>query len=325
MENITDAEVATAVTNTTNLTGITPTDVTRISGGINETFYIDTNNSRYVVKFNTFSPYTDFLAELKLLNFLDNRTLLPTPTVTHTATDRTHELEPFFVMECLPGERPTAFVDRYTPRIARQMGFIISRLDTLPEDATSGGYGRITPESDDRTVVASGMDSWREYYQTYVQSVLDGANRMAPDEFQPYLDSANDALDDYLPAVPETPNPAIMLPDFRLGNILVDDNQTVSGVLDFERAAIGDAQFTLINTEYLLSRRLATPTQRRVKDDLHEGFVHWPDADVADAYRFGAVLREVRGFDYWWDDASDDVYQTNLNRVCETLDDLLSK
>jgi aminoglycoside phosphotransferase (APT) family kinase protein len=293
------------------------TAVEPIAGGSNDSFHIDTTDGRFVAKFNTFSLHETFRAEARILRFLDAHTDLPVPELVAIEAGSTTRPAPFFVTRYIDGAAPTPLTEYYQPHLPRRMGFIVMLLGLFEDDELTG-YGRIEPNGPDGVLSADG-DSWREYYAGYVRDVLDDAEWTAPEFAREYIDAIRDAFEARVDAVPAHPDSAIILPDFRLDNLLVDD-QRVAGVLDFERADIGDPHLTLANTHYLLGRGLHDSTRERLRDDLAEGHVGWMSEEKARVYRLGALAKEVRAFDHWWKDATDDEYERHAERLKTDLD-----
>lgn len=298
--------------------------VEAIPDGSNDSFHVQTagDAADYVMKFNTFSKFRTFKAEVRVLRFLRNHSGLPVPEVVEVHEDISTRPAPFFITRYIDGESPPPLDDLYQPRIIRQMGFATLALDTLPEEQLDG-YGRIQPYGSNPDRLVAREDSWRRYYADYVDGVLGHAERMTPDRFQPYVEPLREAIFDRLDTVPKEPDPAVILPDFRLANLLVSDDRRVVGVLDFERADLGDAHLALANTHYLLSRGLSDAQSERVREDLAEGFAGWMEDEKYETYRLGALAKEVRAFDHWWDDLPDDEYEGHADRLQAALDDAL--
>jgi len=274
-----------------------------IDAGTNDVFRVETCVGDRVVKFNTYSEFATMAAEVEIYRLLAD-TDVPVPGVVDADLDSDPA---YFVMEALSGAPPT----EARPALAEQMGETLRAFASVPDVE---GYGRLHHEPDAPHSLAASADTWREYVEWYVDHIL---SRYC-DRFADLVDPVRDVVVDRLDAVPREPDPAVAYHDFRPANVHVADGEIV-GVVDIERADLGDIRYTLVETEYLLTRHRPDRADR-LRRALYAGFGTDPDERVRTCYRALAVAREIRGFDAWWDDGADEK-AANVRRIAEEVAD----
>lgn len=281
---------------------------TRLDAGTNAVYRVETAAGSYVVKFNTFSEFDAMAAEVQIYRLLSDADL-PVPRVVDAVLDPDGG-PAYFVMEALPGEPPAAA----TPSLARQMGACLPEFGSISGDF--GGYGRLHYDPDSSPPLSTHSESWRAYVEWYVDHIL----AKPTDRFRDLVDPIRTAVTDRLDAVPHEPDPAIAYHDFRPANVHVDDAGDLVGVLDLERADLGDVRYTLVETAYLLARHRPDDDAERLRRALYEGFGAEPAEPLRTCYRALAVAREIRGFDFWYDDPNgEDEKAADVRSVADEL------
>lgn len=308
---------------------------TRIDAGTNAVYRVDAPEGSYVVKFSTFSGLATMAAEVEVYRLLADAPL-PAPRVVDAVLDPP-EGPAHVVMAAVPGETPT----EVTPSLATQLGRHLHGFAAF--DADVEGYGRLhyagdaaavqsTPitatsvaqsPTDASVPLVAETDSWR----TYVDGFLDHILSRPSDRFTDLVDPVRDVVDRTLSAVPDAPEPAVAYHDYRPANVHVDADGDVVGILDLERADLGDVRYTLVDAEYLLTRHRPADQAARLRDALYRGYRNVEDGyDTAvperlrACYRALAVAREIRAFDVWWaDDPNADEKAADVRAVVREL------
>ncbi|WP_436922993.1 aminoglycoside phosphotransferase family protein [Halosimplex amylolyticum] len=266
--------------------------VRRMEDGTNAVYRVETDADAYVVKYSTFSGRELLAAEVEVYRLLAD-TDLPVPRVVDATLDRA-DGPAFVVMEALPGSSPDG--DAVTPAVAREMGATLRGFASVPP---LGGYGRLRRDPDRTPPLVAREDSWREYVDWYADMLLSKPS----DALADCADDVRAVIDETRPAVPAEPDPALVVSDYRPSNLHVDGDGRVVGVFDLERAAVGDLRFALVNAAYLLTRHRPAEAEQ-LRAALFDGFGDAVGGEVRTCYRAVAVAREIRGFDFWWDDRS---------------------
>lgn len=278
----------------------------RVAGGTNAVYRVETSDDAYFVKFNTFSGVEIFATEVELYRLLAD-TDLPIPRVFDAVLDRA-EGPAYAVLEALPGESP----EEVTPGLAREMGATLRSFASIPP---IDGYGRLQRDAERSPPLVTRQDTWPGYIRWYAEVQLsepaDGLTDLVP--------AVRSVIDETIEAVPREPDPAVVFDDFRPPNIHVDSDGAIVGVFDLERTAVGDLRQALVNTGYLLARHPTTDRPDQVRSALSAGFGTDVDGDRRDCYRALAVAREIRAFDIWWDDDVADERADDVRRFVAEL------
>ena len=296
-----------------------------VNEGSNDVYIIETTDEKYVVKFNTFSYSDMFRTEVVVTEFLNEALDSPSiPAVYDHDATRSNADVPYYVMEYLPGVPPASLSETYSSSLVKTMGSAIAKLGNAPGDEIdASAYGLIHRDPGTDAMYAE-TETWREYYLNFVEGVLEHGKDVGHMELvAEFHDDVLAALHSLEDSIPTHPPKGIVLDDFRLGNVLVsqDDSSQITGVLDVERATLGDGRLTLINTEHLLGRDLDADTRRRLRDDLERGFGQSISLNLRKAYRLGSLARELRAFNFWYRDESQTVRNRHTSRLKEALHD----
>ena len=279
--------------------------VERIAAGTNTLYRVETSTGAYVVKFNTFSGLAITAAEVAVYRLLADSEV-PVPRVVDAVLDPA-DGPAYFVTTALPGAPPADV----SPSLAEGMGRVLRAFPSVPD---IDGYGRLRHDPGTAPPLSGSADTWREHVEWYVNMLLSKPSDRVAD----LVDPVRGVVDRTLDAVPERLDPAVVPDDYRPANVHVADGEIV-GIVDLERAALGDLRFALVKSEYLLTRECQPAEADAVRTALYEGF----DGDVPErlrrCYRAAAVASEIRGFDIWWGDAVADDEAASLR---ETVDEL---
>jgi aminoglycoside phosphotransferase (APT) family kinase protein len=214
-------------------------DVEQLAGGWSRHSYVATartdsgESRRYVVRVRPAGALldTDLELEYGLYRHLEEIDV-PTPRVFALITDPDSAFDgPFIVMEHIEGVAPDMYKledqrrlaeDWAGPRtIARQMVENLARI----HGADDGSLPEALPRMDFDDVVAR----WREVYES---------RRLVRDPV------VEEAFDWVAARAPEPAWPGLVHGDYRLGNVLVEDDR-VRAILDWELAYLGDVRFDL--------------------------------------------------------------------------------
>jgi aminoglycoside phosphotransferase (APT) family kinase protein len=172
-------------------------------------------------------------AEVTVLRLLRQHTSLPVPEVHTYDASRTLLDHEFFLMDYLPGV-PLHKVRRdlsheVQQRLGREIGGYLREINTI--QGAAFGYG-----SDNMPRFAT----WREAYDAMLQDVLHDGEDMDVELPRPYSQIYNLACQHYA-ALDEVTTPYLVHWDLWDGNILFDtETQTITGIIDHERALWGD-------------------------------------------------------------------------------------
>ena len=288
-----------------------------LSDGVNEVFGVRTDGAELVVKFGTFSTAASLRAGVAAARLLGASTDLPVPTV-HAAEYDTDGLPPFVVQERRPGtplvggfEDP----DATAPDAVGVLGAVIDATRGLPADATAG-YGFIEGladgvEAEDGTRIdpraVAPYDDCGAWLVDYGAGFLDEvADHEALTAVAPRAASYLRANWSRLPTAPDS---AVVLTDLSPGNLLAPGGVTpetaggLTGVVDLERAKLGPAALTAVNTEYLLTWDLADPDP--VREALYEPLPFGPSVPNRDCYLLVAAARAAWALPTWYDPGSE--------------------
>jgi aminoglycoside phosphotransferase (APT) family kinase protein len=153
---------------------------------------------------------------------------LPVPRIVWVDLSGTWLQRPFFVMERIPGQAPVGtFPDGYPPavqaRVTEQFVDILARIHRL--DWRALGLEILGVPADGTEPARTQLNHWRHIY---TQESL---------EPQPILDEAFLWLGRH---VPVTDRVTLVHGDYRSGNYLFTDDGTVTAMLDWEMAHLGD-------------------------------------------------------------------------------------
>ncbi|MFG2192396.1 phosphotransferase family protein [Streptomyces sp. NPDC048639] len=222
-----------------------PLDAELIEGGrSNLTYRVTDGTSRWVVRRpplgHVLATAHDMRREHRVISALHS-TAVPVPEPLLLCEDETVIGSPFYVMEFVEG---TPY--RTTPQLSalgpeRTRGVVLGLVDTLvdlhavdPEAAGLGDFGR--PEG----FLDRQLRRWGKQ--------LDASrNRELPG-----IDELHAALGR---ALPGSPSPTVVHGDYRLDNVLVDGDDRIRAILDWEMSTLGDP-LTDLGLLVMYSRRV---------------------------------------------------------------------
>jgi aminoglycoside phosphotransferase (APT) family kinase protein len=205
-------------------------DATLIAGGrSNLTYDVTDGRSSWVVRRpplgHVLATAHDMSREHRVISALEP-TEVPVPHTYLLCEDTDVLGAPFYVMEKVAGT-PYRYADQLEPLGAeRTRQICLAMMDTLatlhevdPTDVGLADFGR--PDG----FLARQVKRWKRQLDASRSRDLAGA-----DELHAYLESH----------LPEQSAPGIVHGDYRLDNLLVDENDRVTAVLDWEMATVGD-------------------------------------------------------------------------------------
>lgn len=211
---------------------------------------------------------TSFESELETIEFVAERTNLPVPTVYHDDFEGDAISHPCMITERLPGYNPN-YRFKYLPvetkrKILRQIGRCLGEL----HDETFDAFGTLTRSTDGLEVAAS--RSWRDTLVSILDRQLDG---MADGPFDDLRERVRATVLEHQALLEVDDSPSLLHHDLRPANVLVEGD-VVTGIVDWERALAGHAEFDLFETERnFLDIEFHTEQARtRVEDALFEGY-----------------------------------------------------
>jgi aminoglycoside phosphotransferase (APT) family kinase protein len=152
------------------------------------------------------------------------RTSAPVPRLVHADFARTRVEGDAIVLSALPG-RPCT--DRR--RLGRALGRTVAGLHTLRGDRFGYPHGGSDLQA----------DTWRAAFLAMVDAVLADAERFDVELAAP-PDAVRDAIHDNAHWLDDVAEPTLVHFDLWDGNLLVDEQGTLTGIVDAERAFWGD-------------------------------------------------------------------------------------
>jgi len=182
-------------------------------------------------------------AEVATMRLLHERTSLPIPAIHCYDASRTLLDNEFFLMEFLPGQPLHKVRGEIAPnvqqRINRQIGGYLREINAI--EGAAFGYG---PESTPR------FAAWRDAFDAMLMTVLQDGEDMdveLPLSYAGYHDLARQ----HYAALDEVRAPRLVHWDLWDGNIFFDiETQTITGIIDHERALWGDPLMEVNFTGY---------------------------------------------------------------------------
>ncbi len=325
-----------------------PLAAQRISGGHSNITYriADAAGRAYALRrppFGDLAPGAhDVLREAQIMRGLVS-SRVPVPGIVAACTDPAVLGAPFYVMEWAFGEvvATPADVLRVLPDRSSRAAAAYNLVDALAElhavDVTAAGLGELarTGHHLERQLGRT----WQVWERTRTRDL-------------PEMAQLHDRL---LRARPDQLHTGLVHGDYRLGNLMVDQQGSIIAVLDWELAAVGDVlcdlAFLVNNWESgdeaaekvwmqepptraggfpdreALIARYATRTGRDVSTlDYYRAFVHWRMAVIAEGmkrrYESGAMVGRSRPAE---EDSADTVDFEHLERRVRVLADLADR
>jgi len=317
--------------------------VREIEEGVNDTFTVTIDRDGtttpdsdcLIVKFATISRPGSFRAGVAAYRLLSTYTDLPVPEI-YSFSAGTTELPAFYVAEYLPGNPPDDPTAPLTPVTARTVGRVIDGFASIPA-SSADGYGTIREwDGSEPSQACAEYNDFSTWLVEYAEKLYedppahDQLERVAPD-VPAFIRSNRDQL-------PSTPDPSVVVTDFRTDNLLVTDNfpetdrvpaaeetkdgvPELSGVVDLERAKIGPAGFTAVNAEYLMTRGVDDPEP--LVDALYAPLPFGPDIPTRELYWLVAMGRSVYSLDHWYERGTEQ-YKRRGDVIASTMDRIIN-
>lgn len=165
---------------------------------------------------------------------------VPTPRLLHHDTSRAHVPGTAIVAEFLDGEpwSGLSLTDDESASARRALGAVMARVHAITGDR----FGYPAPESD---LAAA---TWPEAFDRMMGAVLDDAERFAVDV---PADRVRAAVDRHRALLDDVEVPRLVHMDLWEGNVLLDAERRVHGVIDPERALWGDPLFDLVGADQI--------------------------------------------------------------------------
>lgn len=198
-------------------------------GRSNLTYLVDDGTQRWVIRRpplgHVLPTAHDMRREYTVISALAG-TAVPVPATLSHCTDTEVLGAPFYIMEYVPGT-PFRTANQLRPLGAERTHTLgLSLVDTLvdlhavdPHAVGLGDFGK--PAG----FLQRQLRRWKKQ--------LEGSrNRDVPG-----IDELHDVLETRLP---ESPSPTVVHGDYRLDNVLVNDTDTITAVLDWEMSTLGD-------------------------------------------------------------------------------------
>jgi len=170
--------------------------------------------------------------ETAVLKIFQEHEEIPSPRVLYNDESRRIIESDYFIMEKLPGSTLTALRDslddRTRYRLDRKKGRISREINRIKGDRY-GLFGADRPH----------FPTWKEAFLNLVDDILaDGEDFQAPlplpvDSFRKIFQDRSDCLD-------SVEEPALIHWDLHDGNVMVDGDMSVTGIIDCDRAMWGD-------------------------------------------------------------------------------------
>ncbi len=182
-------------------------------------------------------------AEVAVMRLLREHTSLPIAEIHCYDASRTLLDNEFFIMECLSGAPLHKVRGELSPdvqqRINRQIGGYLREINAI--EGSAFGYGA---ESAPRFV------AWRDAFDAMLMTVLQDGEDMGVELPMSYVGYHDLARQNYV-ALDEVRAPRLVHWDLWDGNIFFDvETQTITGIIDHERALWGDPLMEVNFTGY---------------------------------------------------------------------------
>lgn len=300
--------------------------------GLNTIYKLSTEKNDFMLKIRT-NPKNKlewFKAEPRIYDIINEETNIPSPNIVHTELSQEKHGEPFYIMECLPGETPENLVEHLTEQdlmsILRQYGRILSKIHNVQVSDEFGIQG-----------FSEGSFSSSEPNQTWSRS-LEGAmsswKHIIQDEWDnhPDLDYDPESIKE---AVPDHPEPVLVHDDNRLDNILVRGDE-ISGFIDWSTSWTGHRYYDLVRAKYLLIEwdlegNNLDADEERLENALVKGYMQnqalkLKNKKTLDSiYRFASTLWLAAGFVNWGQNLDPDVRQHIRQNIADRVNDERNK
>lgn len=295
-----------------------------------------TTNATFEVEFHDETPVVlkicgetrdpgRFCVEPAIQRLVADRTSVPTPGVVHVDTSERHVSRPFFLMESVPGRNLEQQYKHLPTRTKQRLVVAAGRqLSALHRSVTFDGFGRIE-RTESGVRPRSECSDWHELFRRLLRQRLTDLRGTRFEEFVPRISALEIDREPFL-AVDEA---TLVHRDFRLGNLLVDDQ--VRAVLDWEFAVAGDSEFDVVKAETNLTARFRTS---RIVRDLRRRFysAYLRTGRLGrgfpvrrEYYRLCPLLEAMGAFEYWAANMSPDERERNAAHFRQQLTETIRR
>lgn len=269
--------------------------------------------------------------EMRLYRLLDAETDFPVPEVYAGETGPDAEPLPHFFMERLPGENYERREDELALPVVEDVVYEVGAYLAATHEITfdrfgflRGGRGKLTFET--------GYDEWRAAFSDLV---FDWIRRFEETRFAPLRSTVRDYVEDGLEHLDGPFEPRLIHFDSRIGNLLVspDAESPVTGVLDWETARAGHAEFDLAKAEFMFVDRVYDDPEvaDRLRERLYEGYRDRRGRPLDDGFERRRDLYRVAGlssllfaFPYVYGERDESTQERIAAKFRRELDSLLS-
>lgn len=256
------------------------TKIRDISGLSKKTFLILFESNQQVVVSYKKERDARFRRESKVIQLVNCKTSLPAPSViTENFSDG--ELPDYIVMEKLDGENPDEKFKhmpvKWKKNIMRESGKMLAELHKNIQFEQTGPL-KLTENSLD----VDTLDNWSEALHHSMGKHIEGIQDTM---FQEISDRVIETYQNNRDIIDKDFQPVLVHEDVRPGNLLVQ-NDEITGLVDWERALSGHAEFDLFKSEFeFIDLKFDTEkTRAKYQDDFLSGY------------------REIRKLDQGWEE-----------------------
>lgn len=227
--------------------------------------------NRVVLKYCLSENYGRFLIEPRLIDYIDDETDVPVPSVYATGFDGE---TPYLLMEYCAGDSNENDLSAFSPEVQRQLAEEAgSYLAQVHAARTFDNHGVLTTV-DGSVVPGEPFETPTGFFLDYLRKLWDSL----PDAFDDLeLRKPVEAATRKLPRM----TPVLTHNDYSVKNLVLDpDEYRTNTVLDWETAMAAPAAFELAKTEALLCwyGPLDSPLRRRIREGLVAGYGNLPEA-----------------------------------------------
>lgn len=297
-----------------------------IDSGVNVSAKVTlTTGDEVFVKVGTFSSGEEgFKIEPFVLNYLFKNTTVPVPEPLYYDYTANVLKYPWHISQFVPGEtkRPGK---RKTSKI-KTIGHILGQINSVsPPVAGSPVFPRNKktkgPFKNDSNLEVFSGDGWKKAFMGYTNYTINTIEKRFRD-LKPTLRDFFKEHEEYIPT--NTP-PSLLHLDYWWENFLWETNETV--VVDWQQSYSGDPYANLAVAEYLLvdSPDWGTKSQRVLRDSYLTSLSNTRNISKTTwrLYELHSLLRELRGFPYWWRNESPSIKKEREEQLRKNLKQIL--
>lgn len=269
--------------------------------------------------------------EVELYRLLDAEADFPVPEVYAAETGRDADPRPYFLMERLPGGNYERREDELPTAVVEEVVEAVGAYLAATHEITFDRFGFLRGTGDGDLGFETGYDDWRT---AFGDLVLGWVRQFEDTRFAPLRADVRGYVEANLDYLDGPFEPRLVHFDSRIGNLLVDPraDDPVTGVLDWETARAGHAEFDLAKAEFMFVDRTYDDPEvtERLRERLYEGYRARRDLPRdegferrRDLYHVAALSSLLFAFPYVYGDRDEATRERLAARFRRTLGSIL--